>query len=91
MRFLAKRYFKLTRRLFSSCNQPYNYNERKLQVTAGTSHLEVFVLKLLSIFSTPMILHIQLVIGLLMGVTVLKEQNCSAYYVFNTGARLIRS
>ena len=27
MRFLAKRYFKVTRRLFSSCNQPHTMSE----------------------------------------------------------------
>ena len=54
------------------------------------SQLEVFVLKLLNIFWILMLSHIQLVTGLLMSVRVLKEENFLAYYVFNTGARLIR-
>ena len=44
----------------------------------------------LNIFCFPMILHIQLVRGLLMSVRVFKEQNCLAYYVFNTVASLNR-
>ena len=76
--FLAKRYLKLTRRLFSSCNQAYHY-----------VCLEVFVLKLLNIFCIPMLLHVQLVTGLL-SVRVLKEENCLVCYVFITKARLIR-
>ena len=40
-----------------------------------------------------MLSHIQqlLVTGLLVSVRVLKEEHFLAYYVFNTGARLIRS
>ena len=44
----------------------------------------------LNIFCIPMILYIQLVRGLLMSVRVFREQNCLAYYVFNTGASLNR-
>ena len=60
--FLAKRYFKLIRRLFF---------ELKL-----TIHLKVFVLKLLNMFCIPMLLHIKLDRGLLMTVRVLKAENC---------------
>ena len=71
--FLAKRYFKLIRRLFFELK--------------STIHLKVFVLKLLNMFCIPMLLHIKLDRGLLMTVRVLKAENCvrSLHVFWNRG------